>query len=505
MSKTLLEMKNISKEFPGVLALDKVNFNIEKGEIHALVGENGAGKSTLMNILSGVYSNGNYTGEIIFEGQKYEVKGIKQSEDRGISIIHQEFTLIPYLTIAENIYMGNEIQKHCLVNLELTQKKASELIKVVGLEEDVNTLIKDIGVGKQQLVEIAKALSKKVKLLILDEPTSALNIDDSKNLLDLLVKFKDEGITSILISHKLQEVARVADKITILRDGKTIETIVVKNKTISEDRIIKGMVGRDLSDMFPKRKNKIGDVFFEVKDWTAYHPLNTERRVSENINLYVRSGEVIGIAGLMGAGRTELAMGIFGKSYGTNITGEVYKRGKKIDVNTVGKAIKNGIAYISEDRKGLGLIVNNSVKNNITLSNLKRISKNNVINENEEIISANEAVEAFKIKCTSIVQEVRSLSGGNQQKVVLAKWLFCDSDLYIMDEPTRGIDVGAKHDIYELINDLAMAGKAIIFISSELQEVLGVCDRLYVMNSGKLVGELDKNNASQEKIMKLLV
>lgn len=505
MSDILLEMRNITKEFPGVLALNNVNFSVKKGEIHALVGENGAGKSTLMKVLSGIFPHGTYTGEIIFEGEEYSIKSIKQSEEKGIAIIHQEFALSPQLSIAENMFMGNEVQKNGVINWNMTRNKAAELAKTVGLNDDINTPIKDIGVGKKQLVEITKALAKNVKLLILDEPTSALNEDDSENLLNLLLKFKQDGITSILISHKLGEVTKVADSITILRDGQTIETLDVIDKNISEDRIIKGMVGRELTDRFPKRNSTIGDVLFEVRDWCAVHPLNTERKVCDGINIHVKAGEVVGIAGLMGAGRTEFAMSVFGRSYGSGITGEAFVKGVKVDVSTVEKAIKNGIAYISEDRKGLGLILSNTLKVNITLPNLEDVSKHSVINENEEIVVAEKAVETFRIKCSSILQDANNLSGGNQQKVVLAKWLFCKSDIYIMDEPTRGIDVGAKHDVYTVVNQLAADGKAILFISSELPEILGVCDRIYVMSEGRIVGEMAAADADQEKIMKLLV
>ncbi len=505
MSEITLEMQNITKEFPGVLALNKVNLKVKKGEIHALVGENGAGKSTLMNVLSGVFPHGTYSGDIVFEGSEYNIKTIKQSEEKGIVIIHQEFALSPYLSIAENIFLGNEVQKHGVIDWDMTRNKAVELLDRVGLNEDVNLSIEDIGIGKRQLVEIAKALSKNVKLLILDEPTAALNETDSANLLKLLLKLKEKGITSILISHKLGEVIEVADSITILRDGQTIESFETKGGMISEDRIIKGMVGRQLTDRFPKRKSHIGDILFEVKNWTVHHPINPGSKVFDNISINVKAGEVIGIAGLMGAGRTEFAMSVFGKSYGTNINGEVFLKGKKIDVSTVGNAIKAGIAYISEDRKGLGLILKSSVKDNITLSNLKRISKGTVIDENEEISFATKAIDKFRIKCPTIMQDTNNLSGGNQQKVVLAKWLFCESEVYIMDEPTRGIDVGAKHDVYKVINSLAADGKAVILISSELPEILGVCDRLYVMNEGKFVGEMSVDETDQEKIMKLLI
>lgn len=503
MSDSILEMKNITKQYPGVLALDQVNISVQQGEIHALVGENGAGKSTLMKVLSGVIPYGAYSGEITLNGQAYIAKSIKQSEGLGVVIIHQEFALSPFLSIAENIFLGNEIEKCGVINWEETRRKATDISSVVGLNEDVSTPIKDIGIGKRQLVEIARALTKNVKLLILDEPTAALNENDSENLLKLLLKLKKQGITSILISHKLKEVIQVADTITILRDGKSIETL--RAAEISEDRIIKGMVGRDISDRFPKRINSIGEVLFEVRNWTVHHPLNAERKVVDDISLNVREGEVVGIAGLMGAGRTEFAMSVFGRSYGANISGEVLINGKREDLNTVEKAIKKGLAYISEDRKGLGLILRNDIKDNITLPKLEKVSKKSVINANEEILVANKSVDTFRIKCSSILQSTNNLSGGNQQKVVLAKWLYCESSVYILDEPTRGIDVGAKHDVYNVINQLAADGKAVLLISSELPEILGLCDRIYIMSNGKIVGEMSGKDANQEKIMSLLV
>lgn len=505
MSDTILEMRNITKTFPGVKALDNVNLKVREGEIHALVGENGAGKSTLMKVLSGVYPHGTYTGDILFKGKKCEFKDIKQSESLGIVIIHQELALIPYLSIAENIFLGNEQASRGIVNWNLTINKTRELLKKVALNEQPTTLITNLGVGKQQLVEIAKALSKEVKLLILDEPTAALNEDDSENLLNLLLELKKHGITSILISHKLGEVSKVADSITILRDGATIETLDMKKDHVTENRIIKGMVGRDLIDRFPKREPNIGEVIFEVKDWTVYHPLNEERKVVNNANLKVRKGEIVGIAGLMGSGRTELAMSIFGKSYGKKISGKVFKEGKEINVSTVNKAIEAGIAYITEDRKEYGLILIDDIKTNATLANLNKVSRNYIINENEEIIQTETLRQKLNIKCSSILQKAGNLSGGNQQKLVLSKWIFAEPDILILDEPTRGIDVGAKYEIYTIINELAKEGKAIIIISSELPEILGMSDRIYVMSEGKITGELSGSEATQEKIMKLVI
>ena len=501
MSDVILEMRNITKTFPGVKALDNVTFSVKQGEIHALVGENGAGKSTLMNVLSGVYPYGSYEGEIYFEGNEVRFHNISQSEEVGLVIIHQELALIPHLSITENLFLGNERSKSGIIDWNESISRTKELLDQVGLHESPNTLITNMGVGKQQLVEIAKALAKKVKLLILDEPTASLNETDSEKLLELLLQFKARGIASILISHKLSEVSKVADSITILRDGATIETLDTHKDVITEDRIIRGMVGRDITHRFPPRESKIGDVIFEVRDWNAFHPLHAHRKVSDNVNIHVRRGEVVGIAGLMGAGRTELAMSIFGRAYGAHISGKAYKNGQEIDVSTINKAIANGLAYATEDRKAYGLILIEQIKDNITLSNLEEISDAGVINEPKELTVTREYRNKLNIKCSSILQLAVNLSGGNQQKVVLSKWLFANPDILILDEPTRGIDVGAKFEIYTIINRLASEGKGIILISSELPEILGMSDRIYVMRNGKIVGELPAEEASQEKIM----
>ncbi len=502
MAKILLEMKNITKTFPGVKALDNVNLQVEEGEIHALVGENGAGKSTLMNVLSGIYPYGSYEGDIIYNGEICKFNKINDSEEKGIVIIHQELALIPYMSIGENMYLGNEKGHKAAINWNETYGEADKYLKTVGLKESSRTLIKDIGVGKQQLVEIAKALAKHAKLLILDEPTASLNEDDSQALLELLLKFKSEGMTSIIISHKLNEIAYVADKITVIRDGSTIETMDKKTDEISEDRIIQGMVGRELTDRFPKRPDvKVGDVAMEVKNWTVYHPLYSERKVVDNVSFKVHKGEVLGIAGLMGAGRTELAMSIFGRSYGANISGQIIMNGREVQFHTERDAIRHKLAYVTEDRKGNGLILSNPIKINTTLANMNAVSNHGVIDTDKEYAVAEEYRYKLKTKCPSVEQNVGNLSGGNQQKVLLAKWMFAEPDILILDEPTRGIDVGAKYEIYCIINDLVAAGKSVIMISSELPEVLGMSDRIYVMNEGKIVGELDAAEATQELIM----
>ena len=502
MAKILLEMKNITKTFPGVKALDNVNLQVEQGEIHALVGENGAGKSTLMNVLSGIYPHGSYEGDIIYDGEICNFHDIKDSEAKGIVIIHQELALIPYMTIGENMFLGNERGKKAAINWDETYRLAEKYTKQVGLTDSVRTYIKDIGVGKQQLVEIAKALAKNAKLLILDEPTSSLNEADSQALLDLLLKLKKEGLTSIIISHKLNEVSYVADKITVIRDGSTIETLTKGVDDFSEERIIKGMVGREIADRFPKRPGvKIGDVRMEVKNWNVYHPLYNERKVVDNVSLNVRKGEVVGISGLMGAGRTELAMSIFGKSYGTNISGQLFINGKEVHLKSARDAIEHKLAYVTEDRKGDGLILSNSIKNNTSLANLAGISNHGVIDQDKEYAVAVEYKDKLKTKCPTVEQNVGNLSGGNQQKVLLAKWMFADPDILILDEPTRGIDVGAKYEIYCIINSLVAEGKSVIMISSELPEILGMSDRIYVMNEGGIAGELSSEEASQEVIM----
>ncbi|MCV4234845.1 sugar ABC transporter ATP-binding protein [Virgibacillus sp. LDC1] len=504
MSEYILEMRNITKAFPGVKALDHVNLKVREGEIHSLCGENGAGKSTLMKVLSGVYPHGSYEGDILFKGSVCEFKNIKQSEDLGIVIIHQELALIPYLSIAENIYLGNERAEKGIMNWNETMLGAKELLDKVGLSENPNTQVGSIGVGKQQLVEIAKALSKKVKLLILDEPTAALNEDDSENLLELMLEFKKQGISCILISHKLNEVSKVSDSITILRDGQTIETLDMRGGEVNEDRIIRGMVGRDLTNRYPERTPKIGEVILEVKDWTVYHELQAGRKVIDNVSMNIRRGEVVGIAGLMGSGRTELAMSMFGRAYGRNITGTLRKDGKEIRNQSITEAIDNGFAYVTEDRKEYGLILMDDIKRNISLTGLSKLAKNMVINDREEILVAEDMRKKLKIKTPNILQKTGNLSGGNQQKVVLSKWIYAEPDILILDEPTRGIDVGAKYEIYAIINQLADEGKAVLVISSELPEIIGICDRIYVMSAGRMTGEVSREQASQETLMRYM-
>jgi putative multiple sugar transport system ATP-binding protein len=494
-------MKNITKKFISVKALNQVNFKVKCGEIHALCGENGAGKSTLMKVLSGVYPIGEYNGDIIFENEVCQFKSVNQSEALGIVIIHQELALIPHLSIAENIFLGNEQERNGVINWNETLRQAKKYLDIVGLDENPETLITNIGVGKQQLVEIAKAVAKNVKLLILDEPTAALNDDDSENLLKLLLAFKQQGVTSIIISHKLNEVTAVSDSITILRDGQTIETLSKTKGEVTEDRIIKGMVGRDMSQRYPEHEARIEDIMFEVKNWKVYHPIHKERKILDDINFHIKKGEIVGIAGLMGAGRTEFAMSIFGKSYGSKISGRLFKDGKELQINHVTDAIEAGLAYVSEDRKGNGLLLEETIVRNISLASLGKLSNNGIINEFQEAIEAEGYRTKLRIKTSSIWQKVGHLSGGNQQKVVLSKWMLSEPDILFLDEPTRGIDVGSKYEIYTIIQELAAMGKGICIISSELPEVLGMCHRIYAMNEGRITGEVLKEDATSEIMM----
>ena len=501
MAKTLLEMKNITKVFGTVKALSNVNLQVEEGEIHALCGENGAGKSTLMNVLSGIYPYGTYDGDIIYDGEVCKFQNIRDSEGKGIVIIHQELALVPLLSIGENMFLGNERGSKAKINWSETFDKADELLNKVGLKESSKTLIKDIGVGKQQLVEIAKALGKKVKLLILDEPTASLNDTESKHLLDLLLEFKKQGMTSIIISHKINELSYVADAITVIRDGESITTLHKTNEPFSEDTIISAMVGRSLTDRFPKRESHVGDVCFEVKNWCVDHPVFDGIKVCDNVNFNLRKGEVLGISGLMGAGRTELAMSIFGRSYGANIRGQLFVNGKEIELPDVKSAIKAGFAYVTEDRKGNGLILTESISKNTTAAKPEKISKHYVIDFDKEKSYSIQMAKEMHTKCASVDEDVGNLSGGNMQKVLLGKWLFAEPDILILDEPTRGIDVGAKYEIYCIINQMVAEGKSVIMISSEMPEILGMCDRIYVMNEGRMVAEMDGKTATQEKIM----
>ncbi|MFV0490492.1 MAG: multiple monosaccharide ABC transporter ATP-binding protein [Pseudorhodobacter sp.] len=500
---TLLEMRGIGKSFPGVRALDEVNLAVDAGEIHAICGENGAGKSTLMKVLSGVYPHGSYEGEIHYDGEVLANRSINDSEARGIIIIHQELALVPLLSIAENIFLGNEVARHGVIDWRSAFRKTEDLLAKVGLREAPGAQVGKLGVGKQQLIEIAKALAKDVRLLILDEPTAALQENDSQKLLDLMLELKEQGVTQIIISHKLNEISRVADRITVIRDGTTVSTIT--REEISEDRIIRAMVGRDMAHRYPEREPQIGEMLMEVEGWNVGHPEIKDRLAISSAGFNVHKGEIVGIAGLMGAGRTELAMSLFGHSYGQGHSGSVRMSGREVDVSSVEKAVAAGISYVTEDRKVLGLILEEPILRNISLANLAGIAVRGVLDKRRETRVAEDYRKALAIRTPGVQQKVVNLSGGNQQKVVLSKWLFTDPQVLILDEPTRGIDVGAKYEIYTIMNDLAAQGRGIVMISSEMPELLGMCDRIYVMNEGRILGQLTREEATQERIMAMIL
>ena len=501
MSQTILDMRNIRKCFGPVKALSGVNLKVGDGEIHAICGENGAGKSTLMKILSGVYPHGSFEGEIHFDGSPRCFQDLRDSEALGVCIIHQELALVPLLSITENLFLGNEISRHGVIDWHQAHARANDLLARVGLDTRPQTLVGNLGIGQQQLVEIAKALAKDVRLLILDEPTASLNEKDSDRLLKLMLELKSRGITSIIISHKLNEIGRVADQITVIRDGTTVDVIDCRDVGIDEGRVVRSMVGRELSDRYPARVAAIGGVLFEVQGWSVGDPARPERDRIRNVNFHVRRGEVVGIAGLMGAGRTEFAMSVFGRSYGVNIRGKALLEGREVDLGNVRKAIDQGLAYATEDRKGAGLVLGESITRNTSIANLAAVSSRWVMNELAETAVAVEYRSRLRIRSADVTQSVEKLSGGNQQKVVLGKWLFANPKVLILDEPTRGIDVGAKYEIYGVVNQVVSEGRGVVMISSEMPELLGTCDRIYVMNEGRFVGEFAIAEASQEKIM----
>lgn len=503
-SQMILQMQNITKTFGPVKALTNVNLEIVRGEIHAICGENGAGKSTLMNVLSGVYPSGTYSGTIFYEGKECNFRKITDSEELGIVVIQQELALSPFLSIAENIYLGNERQKNGVIDWEATHADAVKVMQQVGLQENPETKIMDIGVGKQQLVEIAKALSKKVKLLILDEPTAALNDEDSAHLLQIIRDLRDnQGVTSVIISHKLNEIKAIADNVTIIRDGSTVGWMAnSKENPLNQDELIHKMVGREITNLYPEHVSHIGDEIFRVENWTVHHPLDQQRVIVDHANIYARKGEIVGLAGLMGAGRTEMAMSIFGHTYGSGVSGKVYVHGKETDTSTVQKAIKAGIAYATEDRKVYGVNLLQNIRENASLAALTRHSKHGVMDDSVERIAVEKYRKDFNIKTPNIEEQVSNLSGGNQQKVVLAKWVISNPDILILDEPTRGIDVGAKYEIYEIIDQLADQGKAVIVISSELPELIGICDRIYTVSQGVITDDVPKTGFTQEYLMK---
>ena len=499
----ILEMRHIVKTFPGVRALDDVDFTVARGEIHAICGENGAGKSTLMKVLSGVHPHDTYEGEIVFDGRECAFSDIKSSEAAGIAIIHQELALSPYLSIAENIFLGNERSRWGVIDWHRTNARAQEIMAEVGLDERPSTRIQDIGVGKQQLVEIAKALVKNARLLILDEPTAALNDDDSAHLLDLMRRLRSQGITCIMISHKLNEIRAVADSTTIIRDGKTITTLDMHRRGgVEESEIIRHMVGRPLDNRYPDHEPTIGGEALRIEDWTVLHPVDPGRKVVDGANIALRHGEIVGLAGLMGAGRTELAMSLFGRAYGRDISGRVFKDGREIEIGSVASAIRHGLAYVSEDRKRYGLNLIESIRRNMSSAAPWRFSSRGVLDLHEERRTVAELSAQMNVRAPTIESPVGGLSGGNQQKVVLGKWVATEPDVLILDEPTRGIDVGAKYEIYTIINRLADAGKAVLVISSELPELLGICDRIYTLSAGRITADIDRQDADQEILMR---
>ncbi|MER7167892.1 multiple monosaccharide ABC transporter ATP-binding protein [Micromonospora sp. NPDC000207] len=504
MDDNILEMRHITKTFAGVAALQDVSLTVRRGEIHAVCGENGAGKSTLMKVLSGVHPAGSYDGEIVVDGAPVHVRSIRDSERLGVVIIHQELALVPHLSIAENIFLGNEVRgRGGLIDWHRANADAATLLASVGLRENPVTPVVQLGVGKQQLVEIAKALSKKVRLLILDEPTAALNDVDSAHLLDLLRRLRERGITCIMISHKLNEITAIADTITVIRDGRTVDRLDVAAGGVTQERIIRAMVGRDLTSFYPDRVSAPGAEVLRVEDWSVRHPTQ-DRLVVDGVGLSVRAGEVVGIAGLMGAGRTELAMSVFGRSYGRDVTGRLFVHGRQVQARTVAEAIRNGIAYATEDRKRYGLNLIEDIRRNVSAAALDRLARLGWVDDNEEIRVAEASRRDLNIKSSSVMAVVGKLSGGNQQKVVLSKWLFTDPDVLILDEPTRGIDVGAKYEIYTIVNRLVAAGKAVVLISSELPELLGMCDRIYTLAAGRITGEVPVGAATQEGLMQLM-
>jgi putative multiple sugar transport system ATP-binding protein len=497
-------MRSISKHFPGVKALDDVTMTVERKTIHAICGENGAGKSTLMKVLTGVWPYGTYSGRILFNGEEMRFKTLKSSEKAGIAIIHQELSLIPELSVTENIFIGNESSRRGLIDWDDARRRAEAIMGRVHLDVDPDTPSKNLGVGQQQLIEIARALSKDIQLLVLDEPTSALNEEESENLLQILRDLKAEGITSIMISHKLEELVRSADAITIIRDGRTVETLKAAEDGFDINRIIRGMVGRPLDNRYPSHQSNAAQELLSVKGWKVANPIRPDKLSADDVDFFVRAGEVVGFAGLMGAGRTELFRSIVGRSWGNYLSGEVRVGGRAVDTSSVPKAIEAGIAYVPEDRKVLGLNLLDTVSRTIVSAGLKRVSQHLLINNDMEVVAAEKARDELKIKTPSIVEGVDKLSGGNQQKTLLGKWLFTEPLVLVLDEPTRGIDVGAKYEIYSLIFQQAALGKAIVVISSELPELLGICDRIYTFHEGRITGDVDAKATNQEELMRLM-
>jgi ABC-type sugar transport system ATPase subunit len=497
MQPYILEMKGITKEFPGVRALDNVTFSVRKGEIHALCGENGAGKSTLMKILSGVYPYGSYEGKIYINGKEVKFKNIKESQEAGIAIIYQELAVVEEMTVAENMFLGHELMRGKYVDWNRIYAEAQKWLQKIGLRIDPETKVGELSVGKQQLIEIAKALTKKAEIIILDEPTAALTESDVSVLKTILRDLRSQGVTCIYISHKLNEVMELADTVTVLRDGQTVSTDPIDQLT--EEKIISKMVGRELHELFPYEPRRLGDDILKVNNYSVIDE-KSGKKVIDNVSFVLKRGEILGISGLMGSGRTELFTSIFG-AYKGKKQGTIFLDGREVIIENPADAIRYGIAYVSEDRKKYGLILGMDIIKNSTLVALKKVTKWNIIDHVLEIKHAEEITKKMKLKAPNLELKVSQLSGGNQQKVVLSKWLLNNPQVLILDEPTRGIDVGAKHEIYKIINELAKQGVGIVLISSELPEVLGMSDRILVMSEGRIVGEFSREDATQEKIM----
>ncbi|MGI8639185.1 MAG: xylose ABC transporter ATP-binding protein [Pyrinomonadaceae bacterium] len=495
---SLLEMRSITKEFPGVKALDGVTLDLYEGEFHALVGENGAGKSTLMKVLSGVYPSGEYTGDIRINGETKQFRNIREAENAGIAIIFQELSLVKELTVGENIFLGKEPARFGVINWSELYQKATKLLQDLNLPIDPRTPVGNLGIGQQQLVEIAKALSHNAKILVLDEPTAALTESEVETLFDILRRLKSRGAGMIYISHKLGEVFQMSDRITVLRDGKTVGTENTSDLTVV--KVISLMVGREVGDIFPETSHDFGEIALEIKNLTAFDVDNPNKKLVDEVSFSVRKGEVLGIAGLMGAGRSELLMSIFGAWQGKT-SGETFIEGRKIEINSPSDAIKNGIGFVTEDRKRFGLLLDQTILDNLTLAGLKQISGEFITHRSRETVAARKAMQSLKVKANSPVTVAGTLSGGNQQKVVLGKWLLTNPKVLFLDEPTRGIDVGAKQEIYTEINKLAKEGLAIVMVSSELPEIMGLSDRILVLHEGKLTGEFTKTEATPEKVM----
>jgi len=493
-----LRMQDISKSFPGVQALDRVHMEVQPGEVHALLGENGAGKSTLMKILSGVYQPD--SGEILIEDRSVQFSDTRAAEQAGIAIIHQELNLIPQMTVAENIYLGREPRtKFGLVDYKTMRQAAETELQQLEVRIPVQARIADLRVGEQQLVEIAKALSLHAKVVIMDEPTSALSETEVEKLFKVIRRLQRTGVAIIYISHKLEEIFAIADKVTVLRDGKYIGTCVVKESTAQQ--LVSMMVGRELAVLFPKEKARVGEELLRVEGLTVRHPSQSHRNLLEDIHLSLRRGEILGIAGLMGSGRTELLMTLFGASPGQRVAGKLFVRSRPVELHSPQQAIQYGLALVTEDRKAQGLFLQLPVQWNISIAGLRQVVKRWVLRHKLEKAMAQRYIDQLRIKVPSLAGAVETLSGGNQQKVILAKWMATTPSILLLDDPTRGVDVGAKAEIYHLMNQFAEQGIGVIMVSSELPEILAMSDRILVLSEGRMVAEFSREEASEEKIM----